>query len=137
MSYTGLYIIESKRRLAFLQAHDLRILKESADEAKKQADTANEAKTKFFADMSHELRTPLNAIIGYSELLMEDIPEDQNKDSYNDIASINRSGRHLLRLINDVLDIAKVEAGKMELNIESTSTNKILQIGRASCRERV
>lgn len=127
LSYTGAYIIESNRRLAFQHAHNLEILKESADEAKIRADIANEAKTKFFANMSHELRTPLNAIIGYSELLMEDVTADQNKDSHADIVSINRSGRHLHRLINDVLDIAKVEAGKMELNIESTPTLKILQ----------
>jgi len=127
VSYTGAYIIESKRRLAFLQAHNLAILKESADEAKKQADLANVAKTNFFTNMSHELRTPLNAIIGYSELLLEEIPKAQNKESRKDIIAINQSGRHLLRLINDVLDIAKVEAGKLELNIKPTPTLKILQ----------
>ncbi|KPK12739.1 MAG: hypothetical protein AMJ68_00605 [Acidithiobacillales bacterium SG8_45] len=126
LSYTGAYIIESKRRLAFVQAHNLSILKESADEAKRQADSANNTKTKFFANMSHELRTPLNAIIGYSELLMEDIPIDDYKNAHHDIEAINRSGRHLLRLINDVLDIAKVEAGKFELNIAPTPTSTIL-----------
>lgn len=127
LGFTGAYIIESKRRLNFLQAHNLMQLKESADKARQEANAANEAKTAFFANMSHELRTPLNAIIGYSELLQEDLADGEFEKCRSDADAINRSGRHLLRLINDVLDIAKVEAGKMELNIETTPTEKILQ----------
>lgn len=134
VSFTGAYIVESKRRLAFLQAHNLEILKESADNSKKQAIAANEAKTKFFANMSHELRTPLNAIIGYSELLLEDITEGQNERSHKDIAAINQSGRHLLRLINDVLDIAKVESGKFELNFNTIPVDKLLEALESTAR---
>jgi len=134
LGFTGAYIIESKRRLTFLQSHNLLVLKESADEAKQQANAANEAKTKFFANMSHELRTPLNAIIGYSELLAEDLEDTELKDALEEVDAINRSGRHLLRLINDALDIAKVEAGKLDLNLEPTPTEKILLDIEATAR---
>ena len=127
LGFTGAYIIEAKRRLNFLQAHNLQKLKEHADEANLKATAANEAKSRFFANMSHELRTPLNAIIGFSELLQEDLAAMNLKGQEADADAINRSGRHLLRLIDDVLDIAKIEAGKMELNIETTPTERILQ----------
>ena len=134
LGFTGAYIIESKRRLTFLQAHNLLVLKESADKAKQQANDANEAKTRFFANMSHELRTPLNAIIGYSELLEESLQAGDSEDALKDVDSINRSGRHLLRLINDILDLAKVEAGKLNLNFEPIPTEKILLDIEATAR---
>jgi len=86
-------------------------------ESQKAAEAANEAKSTFLANMSHELRTPLNAIIGYSEMLIEDA-EDENEDFIPDLDKINNSGKHLLGLINDILDLSKVESGKMELYIE-------------------
>ena len=75
--------------------------------------------------MSHELRTPLNAIIGYSEMLIEDA-EDENEDFIPDLDKINSSGKHLLGLINDILDLSKVESGKMELFIEEFDLEKVL-----------
>lgn len=82
------------------------------------ARTANNAKSTFLANMSHELRTPLNAIIGYSEMLQEDAIEQDLQNVIPDLEIIHTSGNHLLSLINDILDISKIEAGKMEIIIE-------------------
>jgi signal transduction histidine kinase len=88
------------------------------DRARYAADQANSAKSAFLASMSHEIRTPLNAIIGYSEMLQE-TAEDEGHDAYiADLQKIVSAGKHLLGLINDVLDISKIEAGKMSLYLE-------------------
>jgi PAS domain S-box-containing protein len=88
-------------------------------EARRGAETANAAKSQFLASMSHELRTPLNAIIGYSEMLQEDAADAGHTDFIADLEKIHSAGRHLLTLINDVLDLSKIEAGRMELHIET------------------
>ena len=84
--------------------------------ARESAEAANQAKSEFLANMSHELRTPLNAIIGYSEILREDFDETGQLEFISELDKIYLSAQHLLGLINDVLDISKIEAGKMDLH---------------------
>ncbi len=93
-------------------------IEEALKEAKEVAETANSTKSQFLANMSHELRTPLNAIIGYREMLKEDAEDLEQDDFIPDLQNIHAAGRHLLGLINDVLDLSKIEAGKMELFLE-------------------
>jgi PAS domain S-box-containing protein len=88
-------------------------------EAKEKAETASRAKSTFLANMSHELRTPLNAIIGYSEMLQEEAEDAQQDGPHADLEKIRASGKHLLGLINDILDLSKIEAGKMNLFLET------------------
>ena len=87
--------------------------------AKQAAEQASRAKSAFLANMSHELRTPLNAIIGYSEMLEEEVQDLGKISNVRDLQKIQAAGKHLLALINDVLDLSKIEAGKMQLNIEA------------------
>ena len=87
--------------------------------AREAAEAANRSKSTFLANMSHELRTPLNAIIGYSELLQEEAKDAGVEDITPDLGRINAAGRHLLALINDILDLSKIEAGKIELFLET------------------
>ncbi|MCH8507050.1 MAG: response regulator [Ectothiorhodospiraceae bacterium] len=95
-------------------------------EAKEAAEAANRSKSTFLANMSHELRTPLNAIIGYSEMLSEEAQDDGYEEIASDLEKIRGAGKHLLSLINDILDISKIEAGRMDLYIEAFDLNTLM-----------
>ena len=96
------------------------------NEAKDLAEAGSRAKSQFLANMSHELRTPMNAILGYSEMLMEDAVENSTPSAHQDLSRIHTAGKHLLRLINDILDLSKIEAGKMELYLEQFDLQTML-----------
>jgi signal transduction histidine kinase len=108
-----------------LAIHNARLFREIEDKSR-QIEAANRHKSEFLANMSHELRTPLNAIIGFSEVLQEKLFGELNDKQAEYTSDILTSGQHLLSLINEILDLSKVEAGRMELEIcaigESTST---------------
>jgi signal transduction histidine kinase/CheY-like chemotaxis protein len=91
------------------------------------AKDANQAKSSFLAKMSHELRTPMNAIIGYSEILLEDATDNNNKSAADDLGKILGAARHLLGLINDVLDLSKIEAGRMDLFLETIDVGTLVR----------
>ena len=90
------------------------------------AEEANRAKSEFLANMSHELRTPMNAILGYSEMLIEEAEDLQQEDFIPDLKKINQAGTHLLALINDILDLSKIESGKMEAFAEEIDINTLI-----------
>jgi len=95
--------------------------------AKHAAEEANRAKSTFLANMSHELRTPLNAIIGYSEMLEEETRDSGKIENAQDLKKIQTAGKHLLSLINDVLDLSKIEAGKMGLHLETFDVSQVIE----------
>ena len=98
----------------------------AVEEARQAAELANQTKSDFLANMSHELRTPLNAIIGYAEILKEDAEDAGQADMLPDLTKIETAGKHLLRLINDILDLSKIEAGRMEVFVEPVNVPNLI-----------
>ena len=95
--------------------------------AKETAEAANKTKSNFLANMSHELRTPLTAILGYNEMLIEEAVSDDNTHYLSDLKKVKIAGQHLLSLIDDILDLSKIEAGKMEVNLEHFALKPLIE----------
>ncbi len=108
-------------------ANNLNLMSEELRDLYQKIETASRHKSDFLSNMSHELRTPLNAIIGYSEMLMEDAEDRDQKGFVPDLQKIRASGKHLLKLINDILDLSKIEAGKVELFLETFDVNALIE----------
>jgi signal transduction histidine kinase/CheY-like chemotaxis protein/HAMP domain-containing protein len=132
-SYGGRYVRISERRIqgggtvaVYSDITELRQHNIELEQARELSEVANRTKSQFLANMSHELRTPLNAIIGYSEILQEDAADSDQEQFVPDLKKIEGAGRHLLGLINDILDLSKVEAGKMDVFIEEIEISSLL-----------
>lgn len=119
--------LESEMRGHLATAAELR-------RATEEAERAGAAKADFLAKMSHELRTPLNAVIGYSQILIEDAADEDDAETAADLERIHSAGHHLLRLVNEILDLSKIEAGKMELDNTSFDIVPVIEDALASFR---
>src|SRR5213595_2646473 len=119
----------SHRELLVLAMEDVtqrRRAEAEVAKAREAAENANRTKSLFLANMSHELRTPLNAILGFSEMLQEEASDRNLQDFSADLQKISNAGKHLLLLINDILDLSKIEAGKMELHLENFDIGSLI-----------
>lgn len=118
---------ENLTHLVHERTADLERAVVDAETAKEQAIEANRTKSAFLANMSHELRTPMNAIIGYSEMLIEEVEDAEDGQMVEDLAKIHAAGKHLLGLINDILDLSKIEAGRMTVYCETFSVSSTIK----------
>lgn len=128
-------LVETFADQAVIAIQNARMFRE-IEEKSRQLEVANRHKSAFLANMSHELRTPLNAIIGFSEVLSEGMFGDINERQLEYLRDIHSSGRHLLSLINDVLDLSKIEAGRMELDLSCFNLGLLLDDALTLVRER-
>jgi signal transduction histidine kinase len=120
---------------AVIAIENVRLFREIQDKSQ-QLEIANRHKSEFLANMSHELRTPLNAIIGFSEVLVEKMFGEVNEKQLDYLKDIHSSGKHLLSLINDILDLSKIEAGRMELDVAEFDLRSALQNAMTLIKER-
>ncbi len=126
------------RQLILSTTRDITLHKKAEDSlrlANAEMERALHVKDEFLANMSHELRTPLNAVLGMSESLEEQIAGPLNDKQLKYIRTINESGKHLLELINDILDLSKIEAGRMELNVSQVSVSSICEASMRMVKE--
>ena len=130
-----LALLKTFAEQAVIAIQNARLFREIQDKSA-QLEVANKHKSEFLANMSHELRTPLNAIIGFSEVLLERMFGELNEKQDDYLKDIHSSGRHLLTLINDILDLSKVEAGRMELEASSFEVAGALSNAMTLVRER-
>lgn len=138
LRYTSAQLLSSQSEKDDLIA-ELEVAKSMSDEARRRAEEANLAKSRFLASMSHELRTPLNAILGFSEVMSTEVLGPLNNPIYKEYTSdIHRSGQHLLNLINEILDLSRIEAGKYDLAEDSVHLVDIAEdcIGMVQLRAR-
>ncbi len=119
-------MLQEKNEQLQVQSEELIAQKQALMEKTRELEVASQAKSEFLASMSHELRTPLNAVIGFSELMIDGIPGEINDAQRKCLSDILSSGQHLLNLINNVLDLSKVEAGKMELKLEKLNLADVI-----------
>ncbi|OGR08465.1 MAG: hypothetical protein A2511_16110 [Deltaproteobacteria bacterium RIFOXYD12_FULL_50_9] len=127
---------EKLREYALTLEEKVRDRTKELEDAKNLADAATQAKSDFLANMSHELRTPLNSIIGFSEVLQDEMIGPLNPSQLEDVQYILTAGRHLLSLINDILDLSKVESGKMELELGWFSLQELIEASVVMQREK-
>jgi signal transduction histidine kinase len=133
--FSGYVQVPNRDELGVLAAN-LNRMNDELGQLYRDLETASRHKSEFLANMSHELRTPLNAVIGFSEVLAEHLPGDLNEKQDEYVNDILTSGQHLLSLINDILDISKVEAGRMELESAPFDLVEALESGLSMVRER-
>jgi GAF domain-containing protein len=134
-SQANINLVETFADQAVIAIENARLIGEIQDKSR-ELEIASRHKSEFLATMSHELRTPLNAIIGFSEVLLEQMFGTVNEKQAEYLSDVLASGRHLLSLINDILDLSKIEAGRMELDLDTFSLPEALQNGVTMVRER-
>ena len=120
-------VLREKTRQLDEQNQELLRQQQKLLEKTKEAEAASRLKSEFLANMSHELRTPLNVIIGFSELMLDQVPGPVNKKQRQCLEDILSSGRHLLGLIDQVLDLSKIESGKTELNLAAVALTEVIE----------
>jgi signal transduction histidine kinase len=113
--------------IARRQAKEMALAQTAILKSRDEAESANQAKSDFLSNMSHELRTPLNSVIGFSHILKDDVDQPLSDDQLNSVGHINKAGTHLLALINEVLDLSKIEAGTLALSLEDCDLQPLLE----------